>query len=251
MTTDHPSLDAIADYCGGALADTQAADALGAHLSQCEGCAAAAATIDDVSVDLAAAAADPVTMPLSVRKRIDDALVRERAGVSAVSLQDRRLTPSPAPRSGTKWRLLAAAAVAVAVAGYAGVTSGLGNSGSDKQASSAASDRVANAAAGGRPATEGSAPASGAISAAPAPRALTPKTLPRYASRVVEGTANDGLGEAQLGARCPAASTPMKGQVVRTDRWRGSRALVVVRPTVRRVTVFDCRSASVLYSTDY
>lgn len=245
MTTDHPSLDAIADYCGGALADTQAADALGAHLSQCEGCAAAAGTIDDVSVDLAAAAADPMTMPLSVQNRIDDALVRERAGVSAVSLQDRRLTPSSAPRSGTKWRLLAAAAVAVAVAGYAGVTFG-----SDEQASSASSDRVAGAAAGGRPATEGSAPASGAMSA-PAPRALTPKTLPRYASRVVGGTANDGRGEAQLGARCPAASTPMKGQVVRTDRWRGSRALVVVRPAVRRVTVLDCRSASVLYSTDY
>lgn len=249
MTTDHPSLDAIAGYRAGALTDTRAADAMGAHLSECESCATAAGSLDEVSAVLAAVASQPVPMPLSVQNRIDDVLHRERVSQALVSADDRRTAPRPTRM--TKWPLMAAAAVAVTVAGYAGLAADLGGgSESDHQASAAADAGPDRAAAAGRPRTESSGAAAQSDSAAPpAPRVLTKQNLPRYASEVSRGLVAAARAT-RLPARC-ADPTTSKGEVVTTDRWKGSLAVVVVRPAVRRVTVFDCRSASVLFSTGY
>lgn len=260
MTSDHITLDRLADYCAGLLPSGEA-DEVTSHLAQCTLCAAQADAVHRVPIFLAAAASDAPPMPESVWRDLDEALREEalrregdarRQGAS--SLAARRAAQRPASRGRTRWSLLAAAAAVVAVAGGVAVTRGLG--GSDSTANSAASPARADAAsvgsAGGRVASQ----------AAPSMRQqpegqlnrgiLSPRNLSQYADQLA--TTKSGPPASSSDKLAGSCATPRRSasDIVAFSRWEGAPAVVVVSPQARRVQVLDCRTASVLlYSTSY
>lgn len=248
MTTDHPSLDTIADYCA-ALLPAPEAESLAGHLSHCSHCAANAVAIHQVPTILSGAADAALPMPESVARAIDDALRSEtKSRSSVVDLAGRRTSTVATSRASRLRRpLLAAAAAVVAVAGIAAVVDGLRGSSGGSAASSAA-DSADSAANGGQAAA--SAPDQSLKSS---PRALSPQNLSAYADRLTrrEQRPRVQMGTPKRGGGCAAPRT-LASDIAVVRRWETGRVVVVVHPDTRRVTVLDCRTASTeLYSTSY
>lgn len=154
MTTGHLDAVQLAEHAEGLL-NPQVADAVQAHLRQCEHCRQSAAALQSVTARLAAAPAE-LAIPPTVADRIDRALVAERDRVNGhVGAADTASDDAAATVVQLGWfrrrapQLLAAAA-AVGVLGFAGYaigTSGLGSDDSDESgALEIASDRAGDGA---------------------------------------------------------------------------------------------------------
>lgn len=273
MTAKHPSIETIADHLAALLPPERQAS-VGAHLSHCADCTAAAEAVDEVSRLLAQTSADTVPMPAGVAARLDEALrsageqrtADNRVGPGAIVVQLGRPSAQTPRGSRRSWALLAAAAAAVVAVGTVVVgdldLSPDGSADSPLAADapvSPASDSPAAATAEAAPgaATAESTPERGSDSGnekdnnfAPARSKLTrlsPASLPLYAAGLTRVTTQDD----SVSGRCAPAPGPV-GDVISTVRWKGARATVVVDADARQATVFDCETAStVLFRTGY
>jgi hypothetical protein len=249
VTTEHPSIDAIADYCAELLPD-DAADVLAAHLAACSLCSDDAAAITHVSAVLAGDAQRPLPMPEPVRRAIDAALLDERraTGASAVPRVNRRM---PSARVGVGRPLLAAAAVIVAVSGITGVVRVIAGAGNDHPS---ALQKPLNASpSSGRPTARHRATVSpGGTRLHEGSGPLSPQSLPSYAIRLTHAApARPRLDRRVQLAGCAVPRVP-PNDVMAVRRWHRAQAIVVVDPAARRVTVFDCgTAATVLYVSSY
>ena len=261
----HPSLDDLADLREGLL-PFERSDALSTHLTTCDECSAALASLDDVETTLMANGSTTLRMPDAVSASLDDALRRasvERAG-GVPSLAERR-TASAISRSrtsaGSRWALAVGAAAASVVVGFTAVDLLQGDgSSSDNSATSAAvggsTDRgqaqaPSNLSAATSPSSSGATGVTGGHS--PSPTA-SDRLLPRVKAGTLAGyarTVTRGLDSASQTPRCRGVELA-PGASAADVRWHRSLAVVVVDPTSRRATVYSCQvPPTPLFSTSY
>jgi anti-sigma factor RsiW len=246
----HPSVDDLADLAEGLLPAERSGEVSG-HLASCADCTRVAAALEEVQATLALAASSPEPIPESVSRTIDDALRRASAERAAgvTSLAERRDRPQVplARQRPPRWAVIAGAAAAVVVVGYAG-SSLLDNGGGTN--SSADQGGSANAVAGGGAAGTGRTPSKAEGSSQPPGKAaedvVTPKTLAGYATRLVAGRGYIGRS-----TNCGATVRAPAGASVATVRWKGRRAAVVADPSSHRVKVYNCGDSAILFSTTY
>ena len=96
----HPTVDELADLREGLLSTADQARVRG-HVDGCAVCAAEVAAIDEVATVLRDAGAEPVTIPDSVARAIDDAL--QQAAATPSSRPVRARAASAPPPSRLRW----------------------------------------------------------------------------------------------------------------------------------------------------
>jgi hypothetical protein len=260
----HPTVDELSDLREGLLPDADEAR-VQAHVDQCADCAAEAAALDDVAAVLREAAAEPVAMPATVARAIDDAIGEASAARAGAAAPRRRLEASPAPRSRRRWvkpafGWLAGAAAAAIVIGGIGGLGNLGSS-SDDSAGGGVSDTDTNAEAGVP------SPASGSGGSSSGKDRLQPKRIDERSIRTFAraltldsahpaagGTSNPPLPttptDSEYSVICPA--TQGLGGLKRPVVWNGRDALLVVRREARVASVYSCDATPrLLYSAPY
>jgi hypothetical protein len=252
----HPTVDELADLREGLLSGADEAR-VRAHLAGCADCAAETAALAEVAAVLREAGSEPLTMPTSVARAIDDALSDEAAARASAP------APEPAvrherPAGRRAWikpafGWLAAAAAAVVVIG--GVGAGLrGPDNEDNSAggSSAAADSGGlQERSGGR---DGVTPTSGGR----APRRLDEQSIRTYAKEL---SADGALGAAPQANTGDAAGSAAErhacnpqgiGGLRQPVVWDGRLAMLVVRREVRVASIYTCDATPRrLYSARY
>ncbi len=266
MTTDHPPLATLADYVSTALPADEV-PAVRRHLAECERCAAQASAVAQVPAVLSEAANVAEPMPDAVWRKIEDALraETESAQPAPARLDERRHS---APVRPSRSRSLLVAALTVAVLGAGGAA--LHELRSGNQASSAMSQADGSATRSQEPENPSGPSGATAGNTAPSPatrtasdpmiastsgrrRPLSPRNLSSYATQLSAVGKSAASATGSIRSTPCARPTPTNGStIVTVRRWKGTPAVVVVTPTTRQVSVFDCRTASVrLYSTTY
>lgn len=252
----HPSLDDLADMREGLLPDERVRE-LSAHVAMCGSCTTAAAALDDVQGLLADAGSMAVPVPDSVATSLDEALRRAAAERAAgvTSLAERRTPPervaSPHDRR-PRWALVAGAAAAVVVLGYAGINL-LVHTSSDTDSSTSAAGSPGRSREQAPPRAAAGQTAGPANSAAKPSAAPLDKSSPQLNPKTVAGFATALTDAPRHTRRAVACGTVQvsRGASAAPVRWRGAPATVVVDPSTRRATVYDCRDDAVLFSTPY
>jgi hypothetical protein len=250
----HPDTSVLAEYRAGLISGRRGAK-IGAHLAECERCAALSGQLAEVSVLLASAPAP--AMPDSVAQRLDTVLAAEtakrhdseRSGVRAP--RHRARDPRRSRRDRFRFVTLrvlapAAAVVAVAAVGYSLIhLSGPTNS---SAASSAAEPAASAASSGLRPAAGTNAPASKAANNAnplERPSASSPGfTVISSRTNYLRSTLVQQLDEAERQApavtgTAPTAqidacvsrvtqASPGTPKLVERARFQGQQAIVII-----------------------
>ncbi len=249
----HPDTSVLAEYRAGLISGRRGAK-IGAHLAECERCAALSGQLAEVSVLLASAPAP--AMPDSVAQRLDTVLAAEaakrhdseRSGVRAP--RHRARDPRRSRRDRFRFVTLrvlapAAAVVAVAAVGYSLThLSGPTNS----SAASSAAEPAASAASSGLSAPRGNVPASKAANNAnplERPSASSPGfTVISSRTNYLRSTLVQQLDEAERQAAAvtgtaPTAqidacvsrvtqASPGTPKLVERARFQGQQAIVII-----------------------
>jgi hypothetical protein len=256
-------VDELADLREGLLPDADEARVRD-HVDHCADCAAETAALGEVAEMLREAAAEPVAMPATVARAIDDAIGEASAARAGAAVPRRRLDDSPAPGSRRRWVkpafgwLAGVAAAAIVIGGIGG----LGNlgSGSDDSAGGGVSDTDTNAEAGVPSPASGSGGSSSGEDA-PQPKRIDERSISTYARALafsaVHPTSGDMSGPprpsapgAEYGVACPAPQG--MGGLKRPVIWNGLDALLVVRREARVASVYSCDATPrLLYSAPY
>jgi hypothetical protein len=247
----HPSVDELADLREGLLASADEAR-VREHVGGCETCAAEIAAIDEVATLLRDAGDEPIAMPATVARAIDDALSQAAATPSARPLPDRVAT-LPA-RSRLHWvkpafGWLAGAAAAVVVIGGIGV--GLGNVGSNSD------DNAGGATDSSGQRAEVAGPTSGRDTPGKSSerRHLDKENIRSYALDLAAAKPassadhpSDYYGGLTRKCTAPHGMGGLKQPVI----WYGDDALLVVRREARVASVYSCDTTPrLLYSAAY
>jgi hypothetical protein len=269
VNTAHPSLVTLADYLA-ALLPAGELEAVRCHLSECAECAEAARSLQQVPAILTEAASPAEPMPAAVWDRLTDALRAESQARTPPPLHQDE--PAHRPRIWpSRTRPLLAAAVTVAVVGAAGAAwhqlSSSGQAGNldsntagsstrvlDQESHLGAAQRSRTAAGAGTPtkANPPTAPPKVQLSAG-RPHPLSRQNVSSYATHVTSASKQGSFGlHVKAAAACAQPKLATGSAIVAVRRWEGGPAVVVVNPADHRVSVLDCRTASILlYTTRY
>ena len=244
MTADHPSIETVADYRAGLLPEHEQA-AVSAHVVSCVDCTAASEAVDEVVSLLTATSSAPLPMPPDVAARLDGAL-RDAGHEQSGTVVPMGRSSAPSAQRRPRWALPLVAAAAAVVAVTAISFENLDPLGGGSQAEDASSaDSVAEGAlgeAGGaraEPGPEQQDHVAGDDKTSPLRDSLNPSNVAPFAEMVT-----------RKGARVPAvpkSCAPVRvpeRQIVAAARWNNARAIVLVDREHRRVSVFDCETAS-------
>jgi hypothetical protein len=253
----HPTVDELADLREGLLAGADEAR-VRAHVADCDECTAETAALDDVSAMLREVGSQPIAMPASVARAIDDA-ISDASAVRASSPAPAVIAARPPSRRRRAWVkpafgwLAGAAAAAIIVGGTGALINGRA---SNDTAGSAATDAQAES-SGGSSAQD---PRSPQPTAKDAPKHLDKRNLLDYA-RAFAATGSrprveperpkpDALDGAGGWARDCAVHGigGLREPVV----WNGELAVLVVRRSDRQALVYACDATPrLLYSALY
>jgi hypothetical protein len=254
----HPTVDELADLGEGLLSTADEARVRD-HLDGCAACAAEVAAIDEVVTVLRDAGAEPVTIPDSVARAIDDALQQAAATPSSRPVPERTASgPVPSRRRWVKpaFGWLAGAAAAVIVIGGIGV--GLRDLGSQSNDSSASDTGGGRGMAAGRQPESSPTTGDDGDYLGPGKRGhdlkhLSENSLRSFARDIVGQTAEpqttNSSGDAAYADRCGVQGM---GRLKQPVIWHGTKALVVVRREARVASVYSCDATPrLLYSAPY
>jgi hypothetical protein len=258
----HPTVDELADLREGLLTDADEAR-VRAHVADCIECTAETVALDDVAAMLREVGSQPITMPASVARAIDDAISDAsavRASAPAPDLGGAR----PTSRRHRAWVrpafgwLAGAAAAAILIGGTGALLNGTGDTPTASDAGAAADSANAEGSGGGSgqfsPGTE------------PTPRKSAPKRLdeltiqsyarafaakadrPRAADGGTQGDLNGADGN-ELDRACAVHGI---GGLHEPVVWKGDLAALVVRRPVRVAQIYTCDATPrLLYSAQY
>ena len=245
----HPSAERISDLLAGTLPATDAMD-VNAHLASCDACGDTRDAVRDLTALLADEGATPVEMPPDVVVALDAAISRASAERAAGIPRLQQVRRAGARRP-LKWLAGAAAAVAIAGIGVAGLRA-IPHTGSTANSSSAPSNDEAQGFnglgfSGGAKSADGLPPHNGKVPGqTSALSSITTGQVPAEARRLAAAPAK---AVPPPTAHC---AVPITGGPSTVVRFNGNRAVLTITRSTRTVTVYDCATATrSLFVTGY
>jgi hypothetical protein len=252
----HPTVDELADLREGLLTGADEAR-VRAHVADCAECTAETAALDDVAALLREAGSQPIAMPASVARAIDDAISdasQARASTPAPAVTAAR-SPSRRRRAWVKpaFGWLAGVAAAAIIIGGAGAL--INGPSSNDSAGGATADRAQAESSGGG---SGQSPPDAQPTAKAAPKHLDERTLRDYARafaadasrpRVQRPEPSTASGGDELVRDCAVHGI---GGLQEPVVWKGAWATLVVMRSANRASIYTCDATPrLLYSAQY